>query len=132
MSARSVADDAGKLILRLALGVLLLFHGVARITGGVGFIERMLQGAGLPGFIAYGVYVGEVLAPLLVIAGWYSRIGAILIMVDGVFVFILAHPGEFFARTRGGGWALELEAFYFLTALALVFLGPGRIAINGR
>src|SRR5450759_2389621 len=104
-----MADDAGKLILRLTLGVLLLFHGVAKITGSIAFIERMLQGAGLPAFIAYGVYVGEVLAPVLLLLGWYSRVGAAIIVVQMTVIFLLAHPGQFFTLSRSGGWSLELE-----------------------
>lgn len=127
-----MADHAGKLILRLTLGVLLLFHGVAKITGSIGFIERMVQGAGLPGFLAYGVYIGEVLAPLLVIAGWYSRIGAAIIVLQFAIIFVIVHPGQFLLLSRSGGWALELDGFYLLTALALVFLGPGRFSINRR
>ena len=127
-----MAEDAGKLILRLTLGVLMLFHGVAKITGGIGFIERMLHGAGLPGFIAYGVYIGELLAPLLIVLGWYSRVGAAIIVVQMGVIFVLVHQGQFLTLSRSGGWALELDGFYFMTALALVFLGPGRFAINRR
>lgn len=53
-------QDAGILLLRLTIGILLLFHGVAKIKHGVGWIVQMLQAAGLLGFIAYGVYIGEV------------------------------------------------------------------------
>ena len=31
---------------------------------------------------------------------------------------------------RGGGWGLELEAFYFLAAVAVFFLGPGRYSVS--
>jgi putative oxidoreductase len=37
---------------------------------------------------------------------------------------------ELFMLTRTGGWALELQAFYLLTALALVFLGPGKYKLR--
>ena len=49
-------QDLGKLVLRLSLGLLVLLHGVAKITGGIGFITQVVQDAGLPGFLAYGVY----------------------------------------------------------------------------
>ncbi len=131
--SRNLAEDLGRLILRLALGVLLLFHGVAKITGGIGFIERMLQGHGLPAWIAYGVYVGEIVAPLLVIAGWYSRLGATVIAVEFIIIVWLARGSQFFALNRiGGGWALELEGLYFVSALAVLLLGPGRMAFNRR
>ena len=127
-----MTDSIGRLVLRLTLGVLLLLHGVAKITASIGFIERMLQAHGLPWYLAYGVYIGEVVAPLLVIAGWYSRVGAAIIVIQFVIIFLIAHPGEFFVISRSGGWALELDAFYLMAALALVFLGPGRFSINRR
>ncbi len=64
------SDDTGKLILRLTLGILILLHGLFKITGGgVGGIGGMLSSHGLPGFLAYGVYIGEILAPVLLIVG---------------------------------------------------------------
>lgn len=61
--------DAGKLLLRLAFGILLIFHGWHKMVDGVGAIAGMLTNAGLPTFIAYGVFAGEVIAPVLLILG---------------------------------------------------------------
>jgi putative oxidoreductase len=127
-----MADDAGKLILRLTLGILILLHGLAKISGGVDGVEKMLSGAGLPSVLAFGVYVGEVLAPLLVILGLYARVGAAIIVVNMLFAILLAHRADLFLLTRSGGWALELQGFFLFTALALAFMGPGRFGINRR
>jgi putative oxidoreductase len=127
-----MADDAGKLILRLTLGILILLHGIAKISGGVSGVEKMLAGAGLPSVLAFGVYVGEVLAPLLVILGFYARFGAAIIVVNMLFAIFLAHRADLFLMTRTGGWALELQGFFLFTALALAFMGPGRFGINRR
>ncbi len=127
-----MADDAGKLILRLTLGILILLHGLAKISGGVDGVEKMLSGAGLPSVLAFGVYVGEVLAPLLVILGLYARVGAAIIVVNMLFAILLAHRADLFLLTRTGGWALELQGFFLFTALALAFMGPGRFGINRR
>jgi putative oxidoreductase len=127
-----MANDLGKLILRLTLGVLILLHGIAKISGGIAGVEKMLEGAGLPSFIAPGVYVGEVLAPLLVILGFYARVGAVLIVVNMLFAILLAHRADLFLLTKTGGWALELQAFFLFTALALTLIGPGRFGINQR
>ena len=51
-------EDFGKLLLRLAVGGLMLFHGLHKLIGGVDGISAMLVAKGLPGFIAYGVLVG--------------------------------------------------------------------------
>lgn len=128
----NTADDTGKLILRLTLGVLILLHGIAKIFGGVGGIAGMLQGIGLPASVAYGAYIGEVLAPILLLIGWYARVGAGLIVMNMLFAILLAHRQELWTLTPQGGWTLELQGMFLFTALALVFTGPGRFSINNR
>jgi putative oxidoreductase len=125
-------EDIGKLVLRLTLGILLILHGVAKILGGVGGISGMLQSVGLPGYFAYGAYIGEVLAPLLVILGLYARIGALIIVVNMLAAIYLAHLGDLFLLGQGGGWKLELQGFFLFTALAVALIGPGRYAVNRR
>jgi len=109
-----------------------LLHGIAKLQHGIGGIERMVAANGLPSFVAYGVYVGEVIAPLLLLAGWYARVGAALIAVNMLFAIGLAHRGELLALGGQGGWALEAQGLMLATALALALLGPGRFGLNGR
>jgi putative oxidoreductase len=123
-------NDAAKLLLRLALGSLILLHGIAKIRGGIGFIEGMVTGAGLPGWVAYGVYVGEVVAPLMVIFGWFARAGAAIIAVNMVFAIALVHQADLLALGPQGGWALELQGMFLATAIAVALLGPGRYSVN--
>ena len=127
-----MVDDTGKLLLRLTLGVLFLLHGIAKITTGVSGIEGMLTSAGLPGFLAYGVYIGEVLAPILLIVGFYSRIAAAIIAFNMVVAIALAHAKDILQLGQQGGWALELQGMFLFTAIALVLIGPGRFSINRR
>src|SRR4051794_13952381 len=109
-------EDTGKLVLRLTLGILVLIHGIAKIKGGVGFLGPMVQGIGLPPWFAYGVYLGEVLGPVLVILGLFTRAGAFLIFANMVFALILAHRPDLFSLGKQGGYALELQAMYLFTA----------------
>ena len=125
-------SDLGRLLLRITLGVCILFHGIAKLQGGVDGIAQGVTAMGLPGFIAYGAYVGEVVAPVLVIVGWFSRIGAALIAVNMIFAIAIAHSADLFKIGEQGGWALELQGMYLTTAIALALLGPGRFSINGR
>lgn len=124
------SDDLGKLVLRLTLGVLILLHGIAKITGGITPIEQMTENAGLPPLLAYGAYLGEVLGPILLIIGWYARVGAGLIAINMLFAFALAHRGELLKMTDFGGWALELQGMFLFTAIALILLGPGRFSLK--
>lgn len=125
-------QDLGKLVMRVALGLLVLLHGVAKITGGVGGIGQMLQAAGLPAVLAYGVYVGEVLAPLMLIAGFHARIGAAIIAVNMLFAIFLVHRGELMAFNGQGGWALELQGMFLFSAIGLALVGPGRFSANKK
>jgi putative oxidoreductase len=53
-------DAVGKLVVRLTVGILMLFHGIAKVLhpGTLDFIGGALTGAGLPGVLAYCVYLG--------------------------------------------------------------------------
>lgn len=126
------ADDIGKLVARLSLGVLVLLHGIAKLIGGIGGLEGLLQQAGLPALLAYGVYLGEVIGPLLLIAGWYARIGAALVVINMLFAIALVHAHELAMLNDNGGWQLELQGMFLFTAAALALTGPGRLSVNGR
>lgn len=132
MNLSSLDVDTGKLIARLSVGGLMLFHGVAKIMhpASLDFISGMLSSNGLPGFIAYGVYIGEVVAPLMVIAGIQARVGGLIMAVNMLFALYLAHSGDMFSLSEHGGWAIELQMFYLLSAIAVVFLGSGRLAFK--
>jgi putative oxidoreductase len=125
-------EDFGKLVLRLTLGILILLHGISKIKGGVGFLGPMLQGVGLPPWFAYGVYIGEIVAPIMVIIGLFTRTGAFIIFVNMLFAILLVHRPELLTFGKQGGWALELQGMFLFTALALVFMNPGRYAMTRR
>ena len=129
---RNDLNDTGKLVLRLTLGILILLHGIAKLTNGIAPIEGMVTGMGLPAFIAYGVYAGEILGPLLLIAGFYARIGAALIAINMLVAIALAHASEVTSLGQTGGWALELQGMFLFTAIALMLMGPGRFGVNQR
>lgn len=125
-------DDFGKLVLRLMLGGLLLFHGVNKILTGIDPIREMIGAHHLPEFLAYGVYAGEVVAPVLLILGLFARIGGALVVVNMIVAILLVHTGMLFGLDGTGGYALELQAFYLFSGLAVVLLGAGRYAIGGQ
>ena len=127
-----MTDDLGKLLLRLMLGIFMLFHGYAKIVKGVSGIEPSLIGIGWPAWVAYGVYIGEVIAPLLVILGFYARLGGLLIVINMVFAIVLWHSHQLYDVGRSGGWALELQGFFLLTGLVVALIGAGRYGVNKR
>ena len=126
------SNDLGKLVLRVVLGVLILFHGVSKLVHGPGYIIGVVSGAGLPSFLAYGVYVGEVVAPLLLLLGYWTRVGALIIVINMLVAVGLVHLGQFATLNDTGGWALELQGMFFGTALAIMLFGAGRYSLGGN
>jgi len=120
------------LLLRLTLGILMLFHGIHKIIIGLGFVQKLLLDHGLPAWLGYGVYLGEVVAPLLIIAGFYARAGAAVLALS-MLTAILLTDGFFPIRlTQYGAPTIELLLIYMMMAVALVFSGPGKYALNRR
>ena len=124
-------DDLGKLVLRLTLGVLLLFHGTHKILTGISPIRDMIVAHHLPDFLAYFVYLGEVAAPVLIVIGLLTRLGGILVVINMIVAVLLVHTTTLMGTNEMGGYALEIEAFYLFTALAVALLGAGRFCIGG-
>ena len=129
---QNVQADLGKFILRFSVGFLMLFHGVAKIANGVGFIKMTLAKAGLPEILAYGVYLGEVIAPLLLIIGFKTRIAATVVMGTMVMAIYLVHRNELMELTQTGAWAIELPVFYILTCMTIILLGPGAYSADKK
>jgi len=126
------SDDLGKLILRLALGILILLHGVAKVGSGVDGIGGMLAARGLPAVAAYLVYIGEIVAPVLLIIGLFTRPAAWIVAANMVVAVWLVHMNELSALTKNGGWALELQGMFLFAAVAVALLGGGRLGIGGK
>lgn len=129
---KQLLDDLGKLTLRLTTGILMLFHGVAKVlhTDSLSFIQMRLADIGLPQVITYGVYIGEILAPIMIILGLFTRIGGLIIVANMIFAIILAHSAHLFLLTEHGGWRLELQGFYLFCGLAIALLGSGKYALK--
>jgi putative oxidoreductase len=128
----STYDDLGKLVLRLGLGILILLHGLSKLDSGVGWLVDMVGQHGLPGFVAYGVYIGEVVAPVLLILGLFCRLGGLILVINMLFVFGLVHMGQLFEIGKSGGWALELQGMFFIGAIAVTLFGAGAYSLGGR
>lgn len=123
-------DDLAKLSLRLAVGGLMLFHGAHKITNGVGAIKGLFVEQGLPGGLAHLVYLGEVVAPGLMILGFLTRVAGLLVTATMAVAIYLALGPEMFGLNRHGGAACELELLYLAGGLALFLSGGGRYSVT--
>ena len=125
------SSDIAKLILRIALGVLILFHGIYKMIHGIDAIKKMLNVHGLPEFFAYGVYFGELIAPIFIILGLYARYAAGVLALNMIMAIFLAYS---FSLNLGkyGGLAIESPLLFFIMSLLVMLLGSGKYAVNNK
>jgi len=131
---RDSGVDAALLVLRLMLGLLILMHGLSKLPPPPpDYLAGMLAKLNLPAALAWGVYIGEIVAPILLIVGVWTRLAGAVIAINLVFAVLLAHTGQLFSIDKAtGGYALELQAMFFFTAVALAIAGAGRFSLGGR
>lgn len=124
-------EDLGKLTLRLAIAVLILLHGIAKVRYGLGDVIPALARHNIPPVLGYLVLVGEVLAPVLMIIGLFTRPAAWILAATLVVALVLGHPRELFQMTHHGGLLLEVQWMFLLGSIAVALLGAGRFSVGG-
>ena len=125
-----MSEQIGKLVLRLGLGGLVLFHGVHRLLTGLDPVRSLLVAHKLPEALAYCAYFGELVGPVLIIIGLFTRVGALLIAAEVLLLVVLSGIPQVIAITHDGAYALEIEALYFTAAIAVMLLGAGRVSLG--
>jgi len=123
-------EDIAKLLLRIMVGGLMLFHGIDKAIHGVNFIEGMLSAYDLPAVVTYGVYIGEIVAPLMLIFGLLTTLGAIIVIVNMVMAILLVYSDSILSVTQQGAWSIEVPMLYLMSAVVIILLGPGRYSVD--
>lgn len=120
----------GILVLRISVGGMLLLHGISKLSNGIGFITGQIEEIGLPGFLGYAVFLGEVLGPLMVIVGFWTRLGAMLMFINMLVAILLVHSSSIFSLTETGAWGIETPALFLFASLTLMLTGGGKYSVS--
>ena len=96
------------------------------------FIKSLLSGAGLPEFIAYSVFIGEIVAPILIIIGYKARLASLILTFNMLIAILMAHTADIFSLNQNGGWGIELQGLYLFGAVSIIFLGAGKYAVSSN
>jgi putative oxidoreductase len=128
---KTCPSNVGALILRIALGVMMLPHGLQKtlgLFGGNGFSATLegLTGNGIPWVIALLVIVGESVGALSLILGFCTRFCAASLGVIMLGAIGLVHNASFFASSGGFEWHLV----YVAGCLTLVLQGGGALSVD--
>jgi putative oxidoreductase len=122
--------NASKLLLRLMVGGLLLFHGIFKLKYGVGFVETILHAHHLPKILAYGVYLSEIVGAIFLIIGWKSRVWGLVIAFEMVMAIYLTKLHLIFKLGSNGALVIERELLFLIGAIVISLVGSGRYAID--
>ncbi|MEA1982683.1 MAG: DoxX family protein [Campylobacterota bacterium] len=125
------SNDIAKLMLRLSVGGLMLFHGIHKVIYGIDPIKSMLAKSGLPEILSFGVYMGELIAPIFIVLGLYARIASLVLAFNMLVAIFLAY-GFSFALSKHGGLAIESPLLFLIMSLTIALLGSGKYSVNNK
>jgi putative oxidoreductase len=117
----------GLLVLRLALGAVMIAHGYQKVFGGMPQFMQMLQHMGIPAWMAYLTVAAEFGGGILLVAGFLTRLAALAIFIDMVVAIIKVHLHNGLFSKSGG---FEFPMVCAAIAFSLIWSGAGPIAID--
>lgn len=118
------------LLFRVSIPFTMLIYGIDKITNGTGFIGSLLDAYNLPSFFVYGVFIGEIVAPLMLVLGYRSRLAGLLFAFNCLLAILMAQIQHIFTLNQYGGWTLDLLFIYLVAGVAFYFSGAGKHAIS--
>ena len=125
MTRLNALQPVGLLILRLALGIIFIWHGYPKLTH-----PNVMQGFfvqhGLPGFFVTLAGVLEVFGGALIILGFLTRIAALLLAIEMAVAIWKVHSAGGYLAVHNYEFPLVLAASCF----ALATVGAGRASVD--
>lgn len=116
-------NDLGLLILRLGFSGMMLVHGIPKLSmlsDSSNFINFLGMGTLLTLILTL---IGEVLTPIMIIAGFQTKIASAVAAITMAGAAFVVHAGDSFDNK-------EKALLYLVGFLAIAFTGAGRYAID--
>jgi putative oxidoreductase len=114
------------LVMRLALGAVMVAHGYHKVFGGLSHHIQVVSGLGLPGWLAYLSAFTEFFGGILIILGLFTRAAAFAVCVNMSVAIAKVHFHNGLTGDKGYEFPLALAALAF----ALIFFGGGPMAFD--
>ncbi|DAB27678.1 MAG: GntR family transcriptional regulator [Sulfurimonas sp. RIFOXYD12_FULL_33_39] len=127
-----MTNDIARLLLRVTVGVMILFHGFDKVINGIGGVKYFVASTGVPEFLAYGVYIGEIVMPILILLGAYARVASLILAFNMAAAIFLAYGNALFTLGKHGAPSFELPLLYLVMSILIFMLGSGKYALNGK
>jgi putative oxidoreductase len=112
-------------ILRVGAGILMAVHGYDKLVHFKQYSAQFINllGLGQSTSLALTIFA-EFFCSIFVILGLFTRLAVIPIMIVMLIAIFKAHNVDIFGEA-------EHPALFFLIFLTLLFVGPGRVSVDG-
>jgi putative oxidoreductase len=117
----------GLLVLRLALGTLMIAHGYQKLFGGMGQFMGMLSHMGISPWMGYLTVAAEFGGGILIVLGFLTRLAALAILIDMLVAIFKVHLHNGLFSKNGG---FDLPMVCGAIAFSLIWSGAGPIAMD--
>lgn len=116
-------------VMRVALGAIMLVHGYHKVFGGLHHHAQFVASLGIPAWLGYVSAFAEFLGGIFILAGFFTRPAAIALCVDLVVAVwkVHWHNGLVGSADRPG---YEFPLIAAALAFALICFGAGPIALD--
>lgn len=123
-------QHTGILIIRVSIAFTMLIYGITKFIFGNDFIATLLVQYGFPSVFSYAVFVGEIIAPILIIIGFRTKQAGLVFAVNCFIAILMVQLPNLLNLNNSGGWAIDLIFIYMMFGIALFFIGAGKYAVS--
>jgi putative oxidoreductase len=116
----------GLLLLRLGLGVIFVYHGYPKLFGNTERAQAFFSAVGLPPVLVYLVGIVELFSGVLLVAGLFTRVAALLLAGTMAVAIWKVHLSKGILAVNEYEFALAL----CVAAFALVTTGGGLLSLD--
>ncbi|WP_419874224.1 DoxX family protein [Candidatus Pristimantibacillus sp. PTI5] len=116
-------------IMRVVMGIIFVFHGIAKFQMGLSNVDAWFSSIGIPGLLAYFVALLELVGGIMLIVGLFTR------SVSGLFVVMLI--GAIFTTKLSAGLlgnaqspGYELDLGFMLVSLYLAVAEQSSLSVD--
>lgn len=120
----------GILIVRVSIAFTMLIYGISKLRFGIDYISDKIAQYGLPSFLGYGVYVGEIIAPVLIIIGYRTKLAGLIFATNCFVATLMVQLPNLLKLNDFGGWKMGSLFIYTLFGIALFFTGGGKHSVS--
>ena len=117
----------GLLLLRVALGVIFIYHGYPKLFGHTRDAMQTFAHMGLPGYFVYIAGVIEFFGGCMLVAGLFTRVAGLLLAVEMAFGLWRVH--NIFSNPMAVN-NYELPLVLAVSTFALATVGAGLISFD--